>query len=128
MAFIKLVTFAVLLAIGQILFKKAALVGGKGGAAPADRPEGADSLSWIWSFLNPWMALALVLYAAATVLWVLILRSTPLSFAYPFVALGFVLVPLAGHFLFDERLSTTTVTGCALIVGGVLIVAAGGSP
>lgn len=127
MAFVKLIAFAVLLAMGQILFKKAALFGVDRSAANQAAGESPDRFAWIWSFLNPWMAAALTLYTAATVLWVLILRSTPISIAYPFVALGFVLVPLAGHLLFDERLSLATIAGCGLIVTGVLVIAAGAS-
>ena len=39
---------------------------------------------------------ALILYAALTVLWVWILSYTPLSRAYPFLALAFALTPALG--------------------------------
>ena len=50
-----------------------------------------------------WVAVAL--YAAATLLWVRILTTVPLSRAYPFVALAFVLVPAAGYLFFHEAIS-----------------------
>ena len=41
--------------------------------------------------LNGYFFVAVILYAALTVLWVWILSFTPLSRAYPFVALAFAL-------------------------------------
>ena len=97
-----------MLSTGQVLFKKAAISG-----------EG-DGL--IGMFLNPWMFTALCLYGAATMLWVWILRTTPLSFAYPFVALGFIFVPAAASVFFAEELSWRYGLGCAMIIGGILTI------
>jgi drug/metabolite transporter (DMT)-like permease len=47
---------------------------------------------------------ALILYAALTVLWVWILSYTPLSRAYPFLALAFALTPALGCLVFAEPL------------------------
>ncbi len=99
--------FALLLAAGQILFKKAALAAGDGPLVPG--------------IINPWTLAALVLYGAATMLWIVILRTTPLSLAYPFAALGFVIVPLAARWMFDEALSSTYLLGALLIVCGVVL-------
>ena len=68
------------------------------------------------------MASALMLYAIATALWVWIFRTTPLSIAYPFVALGFILVPLAAHYFFGEPLTTWHVVGTVLIIAGLLVI------
>src|SRR5215469_13349068 len=102
MPYVFLVVFALLLSTGQILFKQAAIVG--------------NAKPFHLALLNGWMASALVLYAIATGLWVWILRTVPLSMAYPFVALGFILVPLAAHYLFGEPFTTRYAIGVALIV------------
>ena len=102
-----MIAFAVLLATGQILFKKAALLG-VGRALP-------------WGLVNGWLVAALVVYGGATLLWVWILRTTPLSIAYPFAALGFVIVPLVARFLFGEVLDLRYALGVAMIVFGVLL-------
>jgi len=107
MNYTSLIAFAFLLAGGQILFKKAALAGA-GQALP-------------WALLNSWTVLALVLYLVATALWVWILRSTPLSTAYPFAALGFVIVPLAAHYFFGENIDYRYVLGIVLIVTGIVL-------
>jgi drug/metabolite transporter (DMT)-like permease len=52
-----------------------------------------------------------------------ILTVVPLSRAYPFVALAFVLVPAAGYLLFHEPVNTRYAIGTALIVAGVIVAA-----
>jgi drug/metabolite transporter (DMT)-like permease len=107
------VSFAVLLAVGQILFKSAAL------SSPAIR-----NVSDLGTTLQiPVLWLAVFLYAGATLLWIYLLKTVPLSRAYPFAALGFVIVPIAGIVLFGEKVSLGYVAGAALIVSGVLIIA-----
>ena len=108
MHYVLLVAFALLLSTGQVLFKKAATT--------------SDEGPFHLALLNGWMVAALFLYAFATGLWVWILRSTPLSIAYPFVSLGFILVPLASHYLFGEQLTIRYTTGVALIIGGLIVI------
>jgi undecaprenyl phosphate-alpha-L-ara4N flippase subunit ArnE len=101
----------VLIAAGQMLFKV---------AAAQWRIDG-----WSWStargFLSPAMVLALILYGMTTVLWVFILRTVPLSVAFPVYALVFVLVPVAAHFLLNEPWSWNALVGGAVIMLGVII-------
>jgi drug/metabolite transporter (DMT)-like permease len=111
----ELISFPVVIAAGQILFKRAA---GQVSANPGS--------SWILDVAKlPTMWLAVFLYAAATLLWVRILMTVPLSRAYPFMALAFVLVPAAGYFLFAESVTGRQAIGTALIVAGVVVVARG---
>ena len=112
---IQLLGFSFLLSVGQLLFKRAAL-------QVADETAFAAILKLS---LSPTLWAALTLYGTATLLWVLILRTTPLSLAYPFAALGFVLLPLLSWWLFDEKLGWALLAGTALIVCGVLVVALG---
>lgn len=112
---VQLVGFSILLSIGQLLFKRAAL-------QVADETAVAAILKLS---LSPTLWAALVLYGLATILWVLILRTVPLSLAYPFFALGFVLLPIFSWWLFDERLGWALFAGTALIVLGVLTITLG---
>lgn len=96
------------LAMGQILFKLAA--------------SAMKSGNWVADWLLNWhLMIALVVYAFATGLWVLLLRSVPLSVAYPFVALAFFIVPVVAHFVLGEPLRWQTLAGAAVIVAGVWI-------
>lgn len=67
---------------------------------------------------------ALSLYGVSTLLWVLALRTIPLSRAYPFMALGFILVPIISHYVFGEKLTINQVVGMAFVVTGLLIASA----
>jgi drug/metabolite transporter (DMT)-like permease len=112
----QLTAFSLLLSIGQMLFKKAAQL-----PAPLASVPGMTAL-----LLNAWFWLALTLYGVATLLWIMILQKMPLSQAYPFAALGFVIVPLASWLLMGETLSLLYCLGMALIVAGILVIACAG--
>ena len=110
---VELLCFPVAIAAGQILFKRAA----------AQLTPGAGS-GWLLELARlPAMWMAIALYAASTLLWVRILTTVPLSRAYPFVALAFVLVPAAGYLLFHEAINARYAFGTALIVVGVVVAA-----
>ncbi|WP_310531762.1 EamA family transporter [Novosphingobium sp.] len=109
-----LLGISALLAAGQTLFKFAAM-----------RLKGAGEASsnLFGLALIPSFWLALVLYGLGTLLWIYILQTVPLSRAYPFMALAFVMVPLLAVLLFSERLNLTYAFGALLIVAGVVVTA-----
>jgi multidrug transporter EmrE-like cation transporter len=110
---LELLCFPVAIALGQILFKRA-----------ATQVSGGSGISWLVELAKlPTMWVAIALYAASTLLWVRILTTMPLGRAYPFVALAFVLVPAAGYVFFGESIKTTQMAGIALIVIGVVVAA-----
>lgn len=100
-----------LIAIGQLLFKAAAA------------QWRVDGISWatLRGFLSPLMLVALAVYAFATLLWVYVLRTVPLSTAYAMFALAFVVVPLLAHVALGEPLSINAIVGGAIIVLGVVV-------
>ena len=106
-----LVTFAVSMATGQVLFKLGATK-----VEPA-----VDLQGWVNLIFHPLVLTALTLYGAATFLWLWLLQRIPLTTAYPFAALAFVLVPLGGWLFFNESVNAKYVMGVALILGGVLL-------
>ena len=99
------------MAAGQILFKKVSQQ-----IPPLDGWRALISLA-----SNGWFIAAVSLYLLATVLWIGILREIPLSRAYPFIALGFVLVPLAGNLFFSESLDSRYFLGVAFIIVGIVL-------
>jgi drug/metabolite transporter (DMT)-like permease len=111
-----LTAYAVGMSGGQILFKMAAV---RSGAADGTAGERLLGLLHNLYFLS-----ALALYAGFSVLWVWILSFTPLSRAYPFVALAFALTPLLAGSLFGETISLRLITGLLLIVCGLFFVTA----
>jgi drug/metabolite transporter (DMT)-like permease len=104
-----------MIAGGQVLFKYAAKALG-GGATFFDR----DVLLLVVA--------AFAIYGIATVIWILLLQEAALSRLYPYMALSFVLVALAGRVLFAEAITPGQVAGLAMIVGGLLVIAATANP
>lgn len=112
---VQLTGFAFLLASGQILFKQTA----------ATLPALNTLDAFVALALNPWLWLALIMYGSATLLWIIILQSVQLSLAYPFVALGFILVPLASWAFFHEAVTWSYAGGVLLIILGLGLITAG---
>lgn len=75
--------------------------------------------------LEPQLLTGFLLYAAASIAWMLVLGRIDLSLAYPFVALGFVLVLLLSWLWLGEVPNLPQIVGSLLVVSGVLLVAAG---
>jgi drug/metabolite transporter (DMT)-like permease len=73
-------------------------------------------------FLDPYFIAAMVIYVIGTMVWVNVLRHMPLGRAYPFMALTFVLVPLASWLILGEVLTLRYWIGAALIIAGMLII------
>jgi drug/metabolite transporter (DMT)-like permease len=65
----------------------------------------------------------LAIYGMATLAWVWVLQYVTLSRAYPFMALAFILVPLASMAVFGERLDLRYGLGVAFICIGVALTA-----
>jgi len=96
---------------GQLLFK----IG-----APA--LQGNDISSWAISFMkNPFLLTACFLYAVTILIWMYVLRTLPLSLAYPLTALSYVIVPVFSYLFLHERISWQTGLGCLVILVGVAI-------
>ena len=110
-----LLAYAAGMAGGQLLFKAAAL------RYASEAPLGERLLSLVQ---NVYFLAAIVLYVALTVLWVWILTFTPLSRAYPFVALAFAITPLLAGFVFGEAVTARLMLGIGFILCGLLLVAA----
>ena len=108
-----LLSYAVTLAGGQVLFKLAAL---------------RFSFSSRWTdnvlslLVNPYLVLAVLLYALLSVVWVWVLTFVPLSIAYPFVALTFVLTVASGALFFGEPVTARLVLGGLMIIGGLIVI------
>ncbi len=96
----------------QLLLRKAALTG----ATPA------NPLSLL---RNSWFMIGLGAYAISVLTWLLVLKRVPLAVAAPFVALVYVLVPLASRMFFDDHLSSRMWVGMFLVVLGVTLVVQG---
>lgn len=73
--------------------------------------------------LNPFVILGMGLHFVALAIWLYALSKVDVSYAYPFIALGFVLVLAYSHFFLHENLNLWRLAGVLLICGGVALVA-----
>lgn len=113
-AYILVFVCVLALAAGQLIFK---YVGSRvSSLAPAELLSQPD-VALIFGA-------GVALYGVTTILWVLALRDLPLSRAYLFVALAFVIVPVGAWLVLGEKLTLNYFIGVALIVSGIVISAA----
>lgn len=99
---------ATLLCVGQVLFKVAA------------NALTTGAVIWDRHVYLP-LAGAMGVYGLMTLAWVWALQYIPLSKAFPFVAIGYVMVPAAGWLFFDERIGGIYLLGGALVLAGVFL-------
>lgn len=71
--------------------------------------------------LNPWVISGFIGAFLAAVSWMMALSQFPLSYAYPFMSLSFVLIPFFSAFFFKEVIQMPQVVGLFFIVLGVVI-------
>jgi multidrug transporter EmrE-like cation transporter len=72
---------------------------------------------------SPWVIGGLLVYGSGTFFWLLVLNRVPLSYSYPFIALGIVVGFLAAWIIFRESIPPSRWLGMAVIVAGLLLVA-----
>ena len=82
-----------------------------------------DSLKQIASQVWVWAGLAI--FAVSAVLWLFALSRANLSFAYPFAALGYVIIVIASILFLDEHVQPITWVGVVLIISGIVLIAQG---
>jgi multidrug transporter EmrE-like cation transporter len=73
--------------------------------------------------LNRWVMAGLSCYVFSVGLWLISLSRVQVSFAYPFLSVGYVVTALAAYVYLGENLSTMRVSGIGLICLGVILVA-----
>jgi len=72
---------------------------------------------------SPMIFVGLGLYGFGALLWLFVLGRAPLSLAYPFVGIGFILTMFAGIFYLNEGVSAARVAGTLMIAVGCVLVA-----
>ncbi|MEM7268166.1 MAG: hypothetical protein AAF401_02815 [Pseudomonadota bacterium] len=71
------------------------------------------------------IALAMGFYVVSTIAWVAALRSTPLSVAYMFNAVAFVIVPVLAVAIFSEQLPKFYFPSLGLILLAIFLISRG---
>jgi drug/metabolite transporter (DMT)-like permease len=71
---------------------------------------------------SPWILGGLLIFGLSAIAWLVTLSRVPLSVAYPFNALGYVVILVASSVLLHERTNVWTWLGTVLVVGGLIVV------
>ena len=115
-ASVALLLFAVVsAATGQVMLKHGMQV------ASARAADSGGSLA-LRAATSPWVLLGLVVFGVSAVAWLAALARVPLSVAYPFNALGYIVILTASVVLLHERANVLTWVGSLMVVSGLLIV------
>lgn len=84
------------------------------------------SLNWLMAVaVNPGVWVAILCYIGAFFVWMLILRRSSLSLAFPLSSLVFVGVLLGSWLGLGEQISVLHWLGVAVIMGGIALLAEG---
>jgi multidrug transporter EmrE-like cation transporter len=107
-------------AVAQVVLKR-----GMSGAGMNE----ALSAGWVPAVLavlsNVWVVAGLGLYFLGAVVWLVVLNRVPVSFAYPFVGLGFIVTALLAWGVLGEGLSAVRAFGTLFVTLGVVLIARG---
>ena len=89
---------------------------------------GYFSFSWenLWPIsqqimMNPFIVIAIACYGFSVIVWMLVLSRSEVSFAYPMLSLGYLVVAIMSYFIFQEALTVTRIAGIIVIIFGVYL-------
>ena len=78
--------------------------------------------------LNPFLITGVFLHIAALFTWLYVLKHVEVSYAYPFISMGFVVVLLLSYYLFNENINAYRIVGVFLIILGIILVGKSSAP
>ena len=70
----------------------------------------------------PELVFGVIFFGASFLLWVKVLTKSELSYAYPMVSLGYIIVALFSFFLFKETITFNKIAGILLIISGAIFI------
>jgi drug/metabolite transporter (DMT)-like permease len=113
-----ILTSVFLNASAQIFLKKGMMVIGKFDFAQTNYFELALAV-----VKNPFLLLGFACYGFSIITWMAALSRTEVSFAYPFLSVGYILVLFFGYYFFNETINFWKIFGVFFILIGVLMIA-----
>jgi multidrug transporter EmrE-like cation transporter len=114
-----IVTSVLLAGVAQVMLKV-----GVNRVTTANGGSVALDASGVRSLLGSWVVwVGLVVFGASGVLWLFALSKASLSFAYPFAALGYLVIVAASILILHESVPPLRWLGVGFIVVGIVLVA-----
>jgi len=102
---------------GQMCIKKGALLKG-----PLDIIARGLSATAVAIFTSPFIMAGLFLYVVSAFCWIVALSRVELSYAYPILSLGYILIMFLSHWLFHEHLSALRIMGTVGVIVGLFLI------
>ena len=76
--------------------------------------------------LNPYIITGFISYGVSIILWLWVLSKVDVSLAYPFQALGYIVVTILAWLIFQEDITLTRIIALIFISIGLIILAFSG--
>ena len=73
--------------------------------------------------LNPYIIFGFIAYGISIILWLWVLSKVDVSLAYPFQALGYIVVTILAWLIFQENINLTRIIALIFISLGLIILA-----
>ncbi|WP_255603286.1 EamA family transporter [Oscillochloris sp. ZM17-4] len=112
-----LFTACVLTVIGEVMLKI--------GVSHVSERVGAFSLSpsVLFTTFTDWrVILGFALVFGGSLFWLGVISRVELSFAYPLLALNYVILLIPSRFLLNETITPARIVGACIIVAGVIVI------
>ncbi|MFQ6091995.1 MAG: EamA family transporter [bacterium] len=103
--------------IGQLFIKRGALLKG-----PLDLQPKMALWTIYQAISSPFILFGLLLYCISALFWIVALSRIELSYAYPILSLGYILILFLSYWLFHEDLNTLRILGTASVVVGLCLI------
>jgi multidrug transporter EmrE-like cation transporter len=72
---------------------------------------------------NGFLWLSLLCYGISILSWMVVLSKVEVSFAYPFLSIGYVISAVIGYFFMGESVGVIRIIGIVVICTGVILIA-----
>jgi drug/metabolite transporter (DMT)-like permease len=112
-----LLTASALTVVGEVLLKL--------GVNAVSAQIGAFSLDprVLWATFTDWrVVLGFALVFGGALFWLGVISRVNLSFAYPLLALNYVLILIPSRFVLGETITPSKIIGAVIVVAGVIVI------
>ncbi|MCI8285813.1 MAG: EamA family transporter [Firmicutes bacterium] len=113
----------VLIIVSVLLNCSAQLLIRKGMLDVGEISSGASLISNIPVMLtNVFLWLSMLCYGVSIIMWMVVLSKVEVSFAYPFLSIGYIISAVAGYMFFAESVTPIRIAGIVVICIGVILI------
>jgi drug/metabolite transporter (DMT)-like permease len=71
---------------------------------------------------NIYLWMAMLCYAVSIFLWMAVLSRVDVSYAYPFLSIGYVVAAIVGYYFLGETVNLVRIVGIIVICAGVFLI------